>query len=85
MSGGHWDYIQERMMHITVDIPMYVRRNGIDDPEVVRRLNEAVRAVRVAAMYVERVDWLISGDDSEESFLRRVREDLARVGKENQQ
>jgi len=75
MSGGHWDYIQEKMMHITVDIPMYMRRNPIDDPEVVRKLEEAVKAIRIAAIYVERVDWLFSGDDGEDDFLRRLSED----------
>jgi hypothetical protein len=84
MSGGHWDYIQEKMMHITVDIPMYVRRNPIDDPEVVCTLEEAVKAIRIAAIYVERVDWLFSGDDGEEDFLRRLAEDLAAVRKERE-
>jgi hypothetical protein len=30
----------------------------------------------MAQVYAHRVDWLLSGDDGEESFLRRLAEDL---------
>ena len=34
---------------------------------------------------MQRMDWLISGDDGEESFLRRIEEDLEKLnnGKSN--
>lgn len=39
-------------------------------------LQEGARKLREAAIYAQRIDWLFSGDDSEESFKKRIREDL---------
>lgn len=45
-------------------------------PEVKEQMKEAVKALRIAYTYAKRVDWLLSGDDGEESFLERLKEDL---------
>ena len=46
-------------------------------PENVQeKMREAVRHLRIAAIYAKRVDWLLCGDDGEESFLRRLDEEL---------
>lgn len=42
-------------------------------------MKEAVKALRVAQVYAQRVDWLLSGDDGEESFLRRLEEELKKI------
>lgn len=39
-------------------------------------LRNAVDILRKAAIYAHRVDWLLSWDDSEESFLKRLKEEL---------
>jgi hypothetical protein len=44
--------------------------------EVVEKLKEAVIVLRKAAVYAQRVDWLLSGDDGEETFLERLKKDL---------
>jgi len=44
--------------------------------EVIEKMKEAIKALRIAQVYAQRVDWLLSGDDGEESFLRRLEEDL---------
>lgn len=36
----------------------------------------------MASVYAQRVDWLICGDDSEESFHERLAEDLAKITEE---
>ena len=41
------------------------------------------RSIRIAEIYATRVDWMMSGDDSEESFRERVKEDLAEFEKED--
>ena len=43
---------------------------------VIRKMEEAIYALRAAAIYSKRVDYLISGDDGEESFVRRLNEEL---------
>ena len=48
-------------------------------PKEIQKFQEAVVAIRIARVYAHRVDWLVSGDDGEESFLRRLEEDLKEV------
>ena len=44
--------------------------------EVLEKFKEGVRHLRVAQIYAHRIDWLLSGDDGEESFLERLDEEL---------
>jgi hypothetical protein len=44
--------------------------------EVIAEFKNAVEALRVAQIYAQRIDWLISDDDSEETFFERLKEDL---------
>ena len=44
--------------------------------ETLRRFKEAEEMLRKALVYVHRIDYLVSGDDSEESFHTRLEEDL---------
>lgn len=44
--------------------------------EVIEKFKEAIVFLRKAEIYAQRVDWLVSGDDGEESFLKRLKEDL---------
>lgn len=45
-------------------------------PEVIEKFKEGVELIRKAYVYAHRIDWLISGDDSEKSFLKRLDEEL---------
>ena len=47
--------------------------------EVIEKMKEAVKALHIAQEYAQRVDWLLSGDDGEESFLRRLDENLKKI------
>jgi hypothetical protein len=47
--------------------------------EVIEKMKEAVKALKIAQVYAQRVDWLLSGDDGEESFLRRLEEELKKL------
>ena len=48
-------------------------------PEVIERFKEAVKALRIAEIYAQRVDWLLSGDDGEDNFLKRLEQELKEV------
>lgn len=48
-------------------------------PKEIQKFQEAVVAIRIARVYAHRVDWLVSGDDGEESFFTRLEEDLKEV------
>ena len=49
--------------------------------EVIAKFKDAVNILNIAEVYAQRVDWLLSGDDGEESFLKRLGEDLEKLNK----
>jgi hypothetical protein len=49
--------------------------------EVIERFKLAVKYLRIAEVYAHRIDWLLSGDDGEESFIERLDEDLRKLNK----
>ena len=44
--------------------------------QVVEGFRRGAIYIRLAEIYMQRIDWLLSGDDGEESFLRRLEDDL---------
>ena len=50
--------------------------------EVIEQFKNAVRALRIAEVYAHRVDYLLSGDDGEETFLNRLKSDLTKLNEE---
>ena len=92
MSGGHFQYEQYKLGYIADAIEQLVRDNDRTDhnewgdpvghgyePATIARFNEALKALRVAQVYAQRIDWLVSGDDGEDSFHRRLAEELERL------
>lgn len=47
--------------------------------EVIEKFKEGVKILKQAEVYAQRIDWLVSGDDGEESFLKRLSEDLSKI------
>lgn len=45
-------------------------------PETIEKFKEGYKKLREAYIYAQRIDWLLSGDDSEESFHKRLKEDF---------
>jgi len=89
MSGGRFDYVQFRFGDIVDSIRDTIRptttaprrtRWGDDigkhlPPDIIAKFAETADAVERAAKMVTRVDWLLSGDDGEDSFRRRWKEE----------
>lgn len=48
----------------------------IEDPEVIEEFKKGLKILKTAAVYAQRIDWLLSGDDGEESFKERLKEEL---------
>ena len=44
--------------------------------EVIEEFKKGVEIVKQAQIYIQRLDWLLSGDDGEESFLERLKQNL---------
>jgi hypothetical protein len=52
-------------------------------PEIIQEFKNAVRILRIAEVYAHRVDYLLSGDDGNESFMSRLKDDLDKLGFED--
>ena len=48
----------------------------IEDPEIVEEFKKGLKILKMAAIYTQRIDWLLSGDDGEDSFKKRLKENL---------
>lgn len=80
MSGkpiprSKWDYFERQEYEETHKQPM----NYAFPDEVLRRMEEAVYALRKAAIYAQRVDYLLCSDDGEECFEERLKKELAEL------
>ena len=47
--------------------------------ETIRQFKEAIRLLNIAGVYAQRIDWFLSGDDGEETFHERLKEDLSKL------
>ena len=88
MSGGRFQYDQYRIREIADEIQRYLDNQGkgigsvwegtypIYSDAVQEELRNAIKHLQIAYIYAHRADWLLSGDDGEENFLERLKEDL---------
>jgi len=79
MSGGAFDYLQrryewqeaiERIEDITKENHSELRL------DVIEEFKNGLRIIKEAQVYLERIDFLLSDDDGEDSFLKRLKSDL---------
>jgi wyosine [tRNA(Phe)-imidazoG37] synthetase (radical SAM superfamily) len=82
MSGGMFDYKQYELQQIADDIEQHiVDREEINwdykyKDETIAEFKRAVEMLRRAYIYVQRIDWLVSADDSESTFHKRLNQQL---------
>lgn len=92
MSGGHFGYEQYKIGQIVDEIQLLIDNNHSQEknsygdsigknypPEVVDKFREAVKVLKMAQIYAQRIDWLVSDDDGPRSFLSRLEEELKNV------
>ena len=48
-------------------------------PEVIEQFEIGLKKIKEAQIYIHRIDWLLCGDDGEETFLERLKEELNKV------
>lgn len=91
MSGGRWDYQDYRIHDIADTFEDEIVHNN-DEPEEwwsgtpwpgynhteesLEEFKKGYAILRLAEIYAHRADWLLSGDDGEESFVRRLKENI---------
>ena len=93
MSGGFFDYMQHNISEVADRIQYEIDNNSnrpdwVSDEdwdgqkysdETITKFKEAVKVLRIAEVYTQRIDWLLSGDDGEDSFHRRLKDDLSNL------
>lgn len=94
MSGGYFERRDYNITMVADDIQNIIDNNDQPDRRewdcagghnypsaVIKELKSAVKALRIAAIYAHRVDYLLSSDDGESSFLNRLKEELKEANK----
>lgn len=94
MSGGYFEYNQYKIYQIAEDLETVILNNGKkrenkepweDDyereysDEVIAKFKEGLEILKKAYIYAHRIDWLLSDDDGEQSFLQRLESDLSKL------
>ena len=79
MSGGYFDYNQYKISEIADDVEQLILGNTEYSEETIKEFREGLEALNKSAIYAQRIDWLVSGDDGEESFHHRLAEDMGKI------
>ena len=92
MSGGFFNHSQYNLAQISTDIEDEIyyndseevneyndkRGNGFSE-DTIQEFKLAVWYLKQAMVYTQRIDWLLSGDDGEETFHERLKKDLEKL------
>lgn len=95
MSGGFWDYQNYIIDEVAGSIENKIENNGVKpeycndeqwdgevyDNKVIEEFKKAYAILTIAGIYAHRIDWLLSGDDGDDSFVRRTKEKLEELKK----
>jgi len=92
MSGGHFQYKQWEIGNIADEVEQLIITNDSEEldrwgdrkgshftPETIEEFKKGLILLRQAYVYAQRIDWLLSGDDGEDSFHSRLKNDLDKL------
>lgn len=94
MSGGKWEFDQYKIDMIAESLESIINRNnpnvedGYDEndnwnyalsEETIEEFKKGLVFLRKAFVYAHRIDWLLSDDDGEETFHKRLKEELEKL------
>lgn len=92
MSGGHFQYKQWGIGNIADEVEQLILTNDSKEldqwsnpvgahftKETIEEFQKALTILRQAYIYAQRIDWLVSGDDGEDSFHLRLKHDLGKL------
>ena len=76
MSGGHFEYKQFVLTELAERIEEQIDNDDSLSIKTKRKFDKAVKLLKEAQIYTNRIDWLLSDDDGEDTFHARLKEDL---------
>lgn len=92
MSGGKFDYQQHRIQDIIDTIQDEIDTNNekpeywwgewkgqVYSDETIAEFKKGIELLKKAYVYAQRIDWLLSGDDGEEDFHKRLNDELKKI------
>lgn len=92
MSGGHFQYKQWEIGNIADEVEQLILTNDSEEkdewgdrkgyhytPETIEEFKKGLVLLRQAYVYAQRIDWLVSGDDGQDSFHSRLKNDLEKL------
>lgn len=92
MSGGHFNHSQYQIDYIAEEIETLIHNNGSQEKDqygyllhqtylddIIEQFKIASLKLREAYIYAQRIDWLVSGDDGEDSFRERLKSSLDKL------
>ena len=95
MSGGAFEYKQYKIQDLIEDMEnLLVRldkepidsfecdslKRYVDDSELLKnKIKENIGYLKRAYIFTQRIDWFISGDDGEENFYERLKEEIEKL------
>ena len=92
MSGGHFQYKQWEIFNIADEVEQLILTNDSEQkdewgdrkgyhysPETIEEFKKGLVLLRQAYVYAQRIDWLVSGDDGEDSFHNRLKFELEKL------
>jgi hypothetical protein len=92
MSGGHFQYKQWEIGNIADEVEQLILDNDSEEkdewgdrkgyhysPETIEEFKKGLVLLRQAYVYAQRIDWLVSADDGEDSFHNRLKFELEKL------
>lgn len=92
MSGGHFQYKQWEIGNIADEVEQLIIDNDSEEldeygdrkgshfsNETIEEFKKGLAILRQAHVYAQRIDWLVCGDDGEDSFHSRLKHDLEKL------
>ena len=89
MSGGHFNYIQYKLEDVAREIENIIAENDSNElneygekigknysEETIDEFMNAIVFLELCEIYIQRIDYLLSGDDGEDSFHSNLRKDI---------
>ena len=82
MSGGHFNYQQHSMQDIISELKTLIKNNNIPNDygycrnysdKTILKFKEAIGLLKKAHDLVYHIDYLVSGDDGEDTFWEQVK------------
>ena len=83
MSGGYFNYVQHQMMNAAEELTELVS-SGTYPPEQRKAMQTGLLLLKMATVYMSRIDYYVCADDGDETFLERLAEDLKELKQDGQ-